>query len=166
MKITIMTAFLALQVPAFAAPLPAIRSKSLAAKIGGESTNFKISYKIRHAELEDSGSFLVLSGSQSNYIAGGEKAFEFGAGAAKAVEFKKHGAIVNCLAVAKPDTTIVRAECQFELSGPLAPTGDLKARSIASFQFQSSFEIERGRTLVLVEGPSRLIEVKIDAVAP
>lgn len=167
MKIAILTALFALHAaPAFAAPLPPMRAKAPRVQADDASTNFKISFKIRSGELEDSGSFTVLAGSQSNFIAAGEKAFETGAGAARGVEFKKHGAIVNCVAVAKPATTIVRAECQFELSGPLAPTGELKARSIASLQFQTAFEVERGRTMVLVEGPARHIEVKIEAVAP
>ena len=168
MKTTVLTAFFALHAaPAFAAPLSPMRAKAPRVQADADdSTNFKISFKIRNGELEDSGSIVVLAGSQSNFISAGEKAFEAGAGAARGVEFKKHGAIVNCVAVAKPATTIVHAECQFELSGPLAPTGELKARSIASLQFQTSFEVERGRTLVLVDGPSRLIEVKIEAVAP
>lgn len=138
MKIPILTAILSLCVPAFAAPLPPLPAKSLGVKAAVEaSVNFRISFKIKDGELEDAGSFVVLSGSQS-----------------------------NCIAAAKPSSAIVRADCQFEISGPLSPVGELKARPAATFQFQTSFEVERGHAIVLVDGPVRHIEVKIEAVAP
>lgn len=151
--------------PAVAAPLPPMRAKAKAPSDASE--NLRFTFKIKDGELEESGSFVVLSGSQSNFIAGGEKAFESGAGPVKGIEFKKHSVIVNCVASAKPASVIVQADCQFEISGPSStPVGDLKARSITTFQFQTTFEAERGHALVLIDGASRRLEVKIDGVAP
>ncbi len=167
MNISILAALLCFCTPSFAAPLPSLPAKSLGVKAGADdSVNFKISFKIKDGELEAAGSFVVMSGSQSNYVAGGEKVFEIDSAARKSVEFKKHGTIVNCVAVSKPGGTIVRAECQFEISGPLAPVGDLKARPISTFQFQTAFEVERGHTLVLIDEPARRLEIKIEVVAP
>lgn len=163
--ITIALLLLSFAAPSFAAPLPPMPAK--AKTVSEAAENFKVTYKIKDGDLEDSGSFLILAGSQSNYVTGGEKAFESGNGPVKGIEYKKHGVIVNCLAVAKPATNVVRAEFQFEISGPSAtPVGDLKARSISTFQFQTTFEVERGHSVVLVEGPSRRLEVKFETVAP
>jgi hypothetical protein len=167
MNLSILAALLCFCTPSFAAPLPPLPAKSLGVKANAEaSLNFKISFKIKDGEIEDAGSFVVMSEAQSNYVAGGEKVFEIDAAGRKSFEFKKHATIVNCIAVAKPSSTIVRAECQFEISGPLAPVGELKARPISTFQYQTAFEVERGHTLVLVDGSSRHIEIKIDVVAP
>jgi hypothetical protein len=167
MKLSTLAVLLCCCTPSFAAPLPPLPAKPLSVRANAEaSLNFKISFKIKDGEIEDTGSFVVMGEAQSNYVAGGEKVFEIDAAGHKSFEFKKHATIVNCIAVAKPSSTIVRAECQFEISGPLAPVGELKARPISTFQFQTAFEAERGHTLILVDGPSRHIEIKIDVVAP
>ncbi len=165
--IPLSASLLCLSVTAFAASLPRLPAKALSVKTNAEeSVNFRISFKIKDGELENAGSFVVMSESQANYIIGGEKVVEVDMPSGKAVEFKKHGTIVNCLPVAKPDSALVRAECQFELSGPLGPVGTLKARPISTFQLQTSFEAALGRTLVLVDEPTRHLEVKVEVVAP
>jgi len=124
--------------------------------------NFRISFKISANGLEASGSFVVRDRSQSNYVSGGETPYATGDETRRAVDFKKHGVIVNCIPYSAGDA--VSMTCQFELSGALPAEGPLGTRSVESVQFQSEFTMRRGETLVLVDGPEKRIEVSLDEV--
>lgn len=134
---------------------------------GAEGADYRISFKMKDHDLEASGNFVVQNGAQANYVSGGETPSVVSSkNGEKGVEFKKHSAIVNCLPVENPNNGRIRAECQFELSGPLAPATELKVHPAKTFQLQTSFEVQKGHTLVLTDEPDRRVEVRIDEVAP
>jgi len=141
-----------LAAPAAAAPLSSPKETT---------ANLLISFKLKSSLREASGRFVVGSGNQSNYIAGGEVANTVKNSQGKGVEFKKHGVIVNCLPVLSADSRRVRAECQFEVSGPGRKNADLDAWDIDTFQYQAGFTAELGKTLVLVDEPDRRVELTI-----
>lgn len=123
--------------------------------------NLRISFKLKEQNLESAGNFTVRNGSQSNYIAGGEVPFETEMAKGKAVDYKKTGVIVNCLPRALSEDAFALV-CQFELSGPGLPVGTLGARPAQTFQLQSEFTVRKGKTLVLVDEPTRRVEIKLD----
>lgn len=125
----------------------------------------KVSFKMMADGLEGSGNIAVQAGSQGNYVSGGETPFEADGG--KGVEYKKARLIVNCVPVVYPSNrNMVRAECQFEISGPLKPAASSSARPLTTFQIQTAFAAEKGRPILLVDEPTRRIEVKIEDLAP
>ena len=124
--------------------------------------NLKISFKLKFKRLESSGNFTVQSGTQANYVIGGDDPVEISNAQGKGVEFKKHGTIVNILPIVQPDSDRVDAQWQSEISGPLAPETSLKVNPIATFQIQTEFTVTLGKTIVLVDEPDRRVEVKIE----
>jgi hypothetical protein len=146
--------------------LPALRAPT--AETAGidarTNANLRISFKIRYKELENSGNFIVQSGTQANYVIGGEEPREIQNAQGKGIEFKKHGIIVNVLPVLYPETDVVDTQLQCEISGPLSPVTSLQVPPIATFQLQIEFRSALGKPIVLVDEPDRRIEVKIDEV--
>lgn len=124
--------------------------------------NLRVSFTLRERGLESSGSFLVESGTQANFVLGSDEPWETESPQGKGIEFKKHGAIVNVLPSISQEKDRVDAQWQSELSGPLAPKTSLKVPTLATFQFQTEFSARLGRSVVLVDGPGRRIEVKIE----
>jgi len=127
-----------------------------------DAANYKISFMIKVQGLESAGNFVVHEGAQVNYVRGGETPYEVANKQGTGIEFKKHGTIVNCLPVAVPDSDRVILQCQFELSGAIAPATSLKVRPIETFQLQTEFSAQRGKTVVLVDEADRHLEVKVE----
>lgn len=147
---------------ALAQPLPPKPAKAQAS-----GSNFKISFKIRSAQLESAGNFVVQDGEQANYTRGGERPYEIETARGTGIEFKKHATIVSCLPswdASGPNR--VRLSCQFELSGALPATGKLSARPIETFQLQTSFILVPGKPLVLVDDDGRYLEVGVVELKP
>jgi hypothetical protein len=128
--------------------------------------DYKISFVLKAEGLERAGSFVTQGGSEGDYNFGGEDPVKienkFGTG----LEFKKHHTTVNCIPVANPNNGLIRAECQFEISGALKPAADMKDGSTISFQYKAAFEARPGKTIVLVDDPTRRVEVKIETIEP
>jgi hypothetical protein len=137
--------------PALAAPPP-------------PPVQYEISFSLRLKELNASGNFQTLDGTQVNYVRGGEQPMVSETASGKTVDFKKHGVIVNCLPKSRPDG-LVDLQCQFELSGPTAPQTEFKVRPVETFQYQAEFLARPGRPSVLVDEPDRRVEVGVKKVA-
>lgn len=155
MKALALAALLAL--PAAAKPL------KTPDKLAGENgrIHFRIAFKMKLKELDRSGNFVVLDGSQANYVDGGETAVP---GTGSGAEYKKRSLIVNCVAVQDPrDAQRVKAECQFELSGPVH-SADGKTYEAATFQLQDGFEVVKGKPLVLVDEADKHLELVVTQV--
>ena len=149
---------------AWAAPPPrALKSPDqLSASSGG---HFKISFSIRDKTLEKSGNFVVQEGSQASYVEGGEVAWPVRNSQGAGVEYKKTGIVVNCVAVRDPNRKArARAECQFELSGPVkSETGpkELAVADAVTFQFETAFEADLGKPVRLVDESDKSLTVTI-----
>ena len=126
--------------------------------------NLKFSFKLKFKQMENVGNFVVQSGTQANYVLGGEIPVEVEHAQGKGIEFKRHGTIVNVLPVVRPDSDKVDIQLQCELSGPLPPETSLRVNPIATFQYQTAFVATLGKTLVLIDEPDRRVEVTIDTV--
>ncbi|MBI3551693.1 MAG: hypothetical protein HY077_04185 [Elusimicrobia bacterium] len=154
--------------PAFAAdakPQPPVKAEKKAARTP-EDANFKILFKMKVEELESAGSFVAQGGTEGDYHLAGEDPVETENPAGKGVEYKKHTTIVSCIPVSNPNNGRVRSECQFELSGALRPVGSLKMRPTVTFQYKGAFEVALGSAIVLVDDPTRRLEVRIEEVKP
>ena len=125
-----------------------------AAEAAPAAANFKISFRLKSADMEKTGNFVIAEGEQANYLVGGE--FTRQALDGKETEPKKYGTIVNCLVKTVAGARSANAQCQFELSGPV------QGKAPVVFQLQTSFVAPLGRPLVLVDEPERLVEIKID----
>ena len=154
--------FLLLAAAASAGPLPGklhipdVSSRPSAAM-------FRVAFTLKVGGLEYASSFVVQDGSQANYIDGGEVSQEFDSGHGKTIDFKKRGVIVNCVPVENPNAKErVRAECQFEISGPVKSA--TAAADVATLQLQTAFEVEKGKPLLVVDGPGKRIEVTITEI--
>jgi hypothetical protein len=135
--------------------------KALSAKEG--AANYRVAFSVKAGDLSGAGNFVVSDGSQANYVHGGERPHEVATSNGTSVEFKKVAFITNCVVAAVPDKEEAAAECQFELSGPGKPdpSHKLKVPPIETFQYQTSFTARLGKTLVLVDEPSKRVEVTI-----
>jgi len=159
------TQFLALALACAAlgapAPLPALKAPG---KLSGG--HFKVSFSIRNKALEKAGNFVVQEGSQASYIDGGEVAWPVRGAQGVAVEYKKVSTLVNCVVVEDPNFKArARAECQFELSGPVpSETGpkELAVADAKTFQLQTAFEADLGKPLVLVDEPDKRLTVTLE----
>jgi hypothetical protein len=147
---------------ASAAPLPGKLHKPDPASRPA-APQYRVSFAMKAGGLEYASSFVLQDGAQANYIDGGEISQEIDSGRMRSIEFKKRGVIVNCVAVENPnDKSRVHAECQFEISGPVKSA--TRASDLASFQFQTSFEVEKGKPLFVVDGPEKRVEVTITEI--
>lgn len=128
------------------------------------AANLKISFKIRHGEMERAGNFVVQEANQSNYVIGGSIPFEVsGAKGARTIEFKNHGAIVNCLIQRDAaDPSRAEGQFQFELSGPVRSKNTDVTREVATFQFQTQARLRLGEPLVLVDEAENRVEVTVE----
>lgn len=127
-----------------------------------QDKDLRISFKLRFKDLHAEGNFVTESGTQANYVQGGEVPWETSSPQGKGIEFKKYGVIVNVLPFIKPDAEdVVDAQMQIELSGPVASKNSLNVPEIATFQLQNEFSTSLGKTVVLVDEPDRRIEVTI-----
>jgi hypothetical protein len=162
MRYLILPALALLAVSASAAPLPG-KLHQLDLSSRPSAPQFRVAFTLKVGQLEYSSSFVLQDASQANYIDGGEVSREFDSGHGKTIEFKKRGVIVNCVAVENPnEKSRVRAECQFEISGPVKSA--TRAADIGTFQFQTAFEAEKGKPLLLVDGPEKRVEVTITEI--
>ncbi|MCX5787523.1 MAG: hypothetical protein NTX64_03280 [Elusimicrobia bacterium] len=178
MILTIAALTAVLSVPSFAQPpnppdkkaesnLPARAPKNRTFSPKAPSTalsdmNLKVSFKLKFKRLESSGNFTVQSGTQANYVIGGDDPVEVITKQGTGIEFKKYGTIVNILPAVVFDSDKVDAQLQAELSGPQAPETSLKVNPISTFQIQTEFTITLGKTIVLVDEPDRRVEIKIE----
>lgn len=156
--------FLLSAAPAGAAGSP--RPTAPKAPPSARPANLRVSFAIRLQDLQSSGNFAVQDGSQANYVRGGETPFEVKTEKGTGLEFKKYGTIVNCLPASVPGGNTVAASCQFELSGPGRPETTFQVKPPMTFQLQTTFVAEKGKTLVLVDEPDRRLEVKLEEVKP
>lgn len=136
------------------------------AEIEPSGRNVKLSFKIRNGILESSGNFVLESGTQSNYVVGGERPRETEHKTGTEVEFKKYGTIVNALVAFDQPGSLAGVQLQIELSGPQEPMGTLKVPPIETFQYQTSFVARLGKPVVLVDEPARRVEVLVEDVTP
>ncbi|MFI5360371.1 MAG: hypothetical protein ACHQ49_00255 [Elusimicrobiota bacterium] len=123
--------------------------------------NFVISFKLKNAAHEVSGSFLASDGNQSNYVAGGQISRAGRDSKGPQAESKKYGVIVNCIPKAALYNQHVRMECQFEISGPVHKNPELDAWDIDTFQYQGIFLAEFGKPLVLVDDSEHHAEITV-----
>ncbi len=142
-----------------AAAQPAKRKLNAPSPRAG-APQFRVAFVMKIGTLDYASSFVLEDASQANYTDGGEVSYAFKDGARETIEFKKRATIVNCVVVENPnERSRVRAECQFELSGPVKSA--TRAADIATFQLQTAFEAEKGKPLLLVDGPEKRIEITI-----
>ncbi len=150
--------------PAGAAPTP--RPPSAKAAASGPLANLRISFVMRLKDLQSAGNFTVRDGAQANFVRGGEAPFEVKTEKGTGLEFKKYGTIVNCLAASAPGAKTVLADCQFELSGPGRAETTFQVKPPMTFQLQTSFVAEKGKTVVLIDDADQRLEVKIEDATP
>jgi hypothetical protein len=158
----LLAALVPLAVSASAQSLPAkLRSNDLSTR--PFAAQFRVAFTLKIGGLDYASSFVLQDGSQANYIDGGEVSYVFKGEKGESIEFKKRGVIVNCVAVENPNAkSRVRAECQFEISGPVKSA--TRAADVATFQLQTSFEAEKGKPLLVVDGPDKRVEVTITEI--
>lgn len=133
-----------------------------------DSVNYRVSFKMKNEALSAASSFLMGSEQQAKYLQAEENPHEFESAQAPGgmgVEFKKVTAIVNCV-ISRAKDGVVYGDFQFELSGPVAPVGKRKSVPLRTFQYTSPIAARLGQTLVVVDGPDRRIEIRIDEVKP
>lgn len=156
---------LTLAFPAFCASTKATSSSS---KL--DAANYRVSFKMKNDILSAASSFLMGTEQQAKYLQTGEDPYESenvqnNAPSVVGVEFKKVTAIVNCV-ISRAKDGVVYADFQFELSGPVTAVGKRKAIPVRTFQYASPIAVRLGQTLVVVDGPDRHIEIRIDEVKP
>ncbi len=125
---------------------------------------YRISFSLRLKDLSASGDFAASDGTQANYVRGGEVPAESVTASGKTVEFKKEGVIVDCIPSGRPGG-LVALQCQFEISGPMAPVTDFKIRPVETFQCQAEVLLRPGVRRVQVDDPDRRVEVGVEKVA-
>jgi pilus assembly protein CpaC len=97
---------------------------------------------------------VTKSGSQANFVVGGDQPYPVTTNQGVGVEFKKYGVILNILPVVDPNNKdSIDAQLQLEVSNPnfsqTVQVGGTSVPSITTRQVQTEVEIKSGETLVI-----------------
>ena len=110
------------------------------------------------------GGVLAQPGTQPNNAVKADVPAPSDAAAGKSVEYAKRGAVLNCLPTLVAKGKKANVQLQAEMNVPLAALANEKTPRVKLFQYQSTFLVELGRTLVLADGPDRHLEVMVEAL--
>jgi len=106
------------------------------------------------AQILSSPKVVTKSGSQANFVVGGDQPYPVTTNQGVGVEFKKFGVILNILPVLDPNKKdSIDAQLQLEVSNPnfsqTVQVGGTSVPSITTRQVQTEVEIKSGETLVI-----------------
>ena len=129
-----------------------------------DARNFRITFTMKSHSLFATGNFVVMAGSQANYVLPAYAYTSSSDAVTTAGYDNKFGAIINCMPVPNPNNGLIRAECEFQLAAP----GVIPAppQPTEPLHLQTTFEAKLGRKLVLIDEGRRYVEVKFDEVTP
>lgn len=137
-----------------AIPLPGI------VKIGDFQRLTQLQTSLRLLETEGKAQILsnpkviTKSGTQANFVVGGDQPYPVTTAQGVGVEFKKFGVILNILPAVHPTKKeVINAQLQLEVSNPdfskPVNVGGTSVPSITTRQVQTEVEIKSGETLVI-----------------
>ena len=106
------------------------------------------------AQILSNPKVITKSGSQANFVVGGDQPYPVTTNQGVGVEFKKYGVILNILPVLNPNKKdSIDAQLQLEVSNPnfsqTVQVGGTSVPSITTRQVQTEVEIKSGETLVI-----------------
>jgi hypothetical protein len=138
-------------------------SAGASARSGG-GINLKISYKMKLDAVESVGSFVTESGTQCNNVLKEDAPYVSDETGEKKPGSNRHGAIVNAVATAAAGKK-AGVKLQAEMTELLEPAAGTKAAPVKTFQYQGTFTVELGRSIVLVDGPDRRLEMTVEELS-
>ena len=106
------------------------------------------------AQILSNPKVVTKSGTQANFVVGGDQPYPVTTNQGVGVEFKKFGVILNILPVLNPnDKDSIDAQLQLEVSNPnfsqTVQVGGTSVPSITTRQVQTEVEVKSGETLVI-----------------
>lgn len=118
------------------------------------STILKLMETEGHAQLLSNPKVITKTGTQANFVVGGDQPYPVTNAQGVGVEFKKFGVILNILPAINPNKKdSIDAQLQLEVSNPdfskPVTVGNTSVPSIVTRQVQTEVEIKSGETLVI-----------------
>lgn len=136
------------------APIPGILKVGDFERMTQLQTSLKLLETEGKAQLLSNPKVITKSGTQANFVVGGDQPYPVTNNQGVGVEFKKFGVILNILPTVNPNKKdYVDAQMQLEVSNPdfskPVTVGNTTVPSIVTRQVQTEVEIRNGETLVI-----------------
>ncbi|MBI5202325.1 MAG: type II and III secretion system protein [Elusimicrobia bacterium] len=136
------------------APIPGIIKVGDFERTTSLSTILKLLEQEGKAQLLSNPKVITKSGTQANFVVGGDQPYPVTNAQGVGVEFKKFGVILNILPAVNPNKKdSIDAQLQLEVSNPdfskPVTVGNTSVPSITTRQVQTEVEIKSGETLVI-----------------
>ena len=117
-------------------------------------TSLKLLETEGKAQLLSNPKVITKSGTQANFVVGGDQPYPVTNNQGVGVEFKKFGVILNVLPIVDPNRKdYVSAQMQLEVSNPdfskTVTVGNTSVPSMVTRQIQTEVEIKSGETIVI-----------------
>ena len=135
-------------------PIPGIIKVGDFERTTALSTILKMLEQEGHAQLLSNPKVITKTGTQANFVVGGDQPYPVTNAQGVGVEFKKFGVILNILPAINPNKKdSIDAQLQLEVSNPdyskPVTVGNTSVPSIVTRQVQTEVEIKSGETLVI-----------------
>lgn len=136
------------------APIPGIIKVGDFERATSLTTILKLLEQEGKAQLLSNPKVITKSGTQANFVVGGDQPYPVTNAQGVGVEFKKFGVILNILPAINPNKKdSIDAQLQLEVSNPdfskPVTVGNTSVPSITTRQVQTEVEIKSGETLVI-----------------
>ncbi|MBI4425722.1 MAG: type II and III secretion system protein [Elusimicrobia bacterium] len=135
-------------------PIPGIIKIGDFERVTSLQTTLKLLEQEGKAQLLSNPKVITKSGTQANFVVGGDQPYPVTNAQGVGVEFKKYGVILNILPAINPNKKdSIDAQLQLEVSNPdfskPVVVGNTSVPSITTRQVQTEVEIKSGETLVI-----------------
>jgi len=135
-------------------PIPGIIKVNDFERVTSLQTSLKLLETEGKAQLLSNPKVITKSGTQANFVVGGDQPYPVTNAQGVGVEFKKFGVILNILPAINPNKKdSIDAQLQLEVSNPdfskPVTVGNTSVPSITTRQVQTEVEIKSGETLVI-----------------
>ncbi|MBI3505120.1 MAG: type II and III secretion system protein [Proteobacteria bacterium] len=136
------------------APIPGILKVNDFARATALQTTLQLLETEGKAQILSNPKVITKSGTQANFVVGGDQPYPVTTNQGVGVEFKKFGVILNILPAVNPNKKeYIQAQLQLEVSNPdfskPVNVGGTSVPSIVTRQVQTEVEIKSGETLVI-----------------
>jgi pilus assembly protein CpaC len=136
------------------APIPGIIKIGDFERATSLATTLKLLETEGKAQMLSNPKIIAKSGTQANFVVGGDQPYPVTNNQGIGVEFKKFGVILNCLPVINPNKKdYIDAQMQLEVSNPdfskSVSVGGTSVPSMVTRQIQTEVEIKSGETIVI-----------------